>query len=466
MRLFSLIIISIVIICGISAAQNPRDMQFAPLKFDPPEPVRFETDNGLVIYFLEDHQLPVLTFSAYFHGGTVQDTPDKAGLASITASLLRSGGAGKRTPDQIDDELDFMGISLGSGADDEYFEIDMKLLKKNIDTGIGILSDIITKPLFDSAKLALELSNQKDEIKRQNDDPRDIGRRIFYQTIYGNHPYGLYPTLASLNKITRRDLIEWHKKYYNPNNCIMAISGDMTLSEIKSVINEYFRSWKESDIKIVKPAMAESKFKPGIYYAEKNINQVQIRFGNLCMTDTNPDRFAMEVMNFALGSGGFSSRMMQKIRTAAGLAYSVGTYNVNRPLMGTFFGYCQTKADQFSQALQMMFDIIINVKENGITAEEMKLAKESISNSYVFNYDTPSKLVDAKALLEIGGFPPDQLQKDLEAYQAVTLKQCNEVAKKYLDIKNIAVILVGNEELFDKPPSTFGPVTKVSMEIK
>ena len=134
--------------------------------------------------------------------------------------------------------------------------------------------------------------------------------------------------------------------------------------------------------------------------------------------------------------------------------------------MGTMFGYCQTKASQLSEALQMMLDIIENVKENGITADEMKLAKESIINSYVFNYDTPSGLVNAIALEELQGFPSDQLKKDLEAYQSVTLDKCNEVAKEYLDTKNIAIIIVGNETLFDKSLDTFGPVTKVSMEIK
>ncbi|MCP4703089.1 MAG: insulinase family protein, partial [candidate division Zixibacteria bacterium] len=408
MRTIKLIFIFIFLLSGLSFAQHPRDMEFAPLDFNPPEPVRFETDNGIVVYFLEDHQLPVLTFSAYFQGGTVQDSPDKAGLSDITSTLLRSGGAGKRPPDLVDSDLDFVGISLRSNTGDEYFSIDMRLLKKDIETGFEILSDMLLKPAFDSSKLALELSNQIDQIKRQNDDARDIGRRVYYQTVYKNHPYGLYPTLESINSITRDDVIDWHKKFYSPDNCIMAISGDKTVDEIKTILNNYFGGWKKTNIKFEKPAPAQQKYKPGLYYAEKNINQANIRFGFLCMTDKNPDRFAMEVMNFALGGGGFSSRLTQKVRTAAGLAYSVGSYFYNRPLTGTLFGYCLTKANQLSQALGMMTEIISEVKENGITQEEMELAKESIINGYVFSYDTPSGLVNAKAMLELGGFPPDQ----------------------------------------------------------
>ena len=467
MKAIKLILVFTVLLSGLSFAQHPRDMKFAPLAFDPPEPVRFETDNGMVVYFLEDHQLPVLTLSAYFHGGKVQDTKDKAGLTDITAILLRTGGAGKRTPDKIDEDLDFVGISINSSAGDEYYSIDIRLLKKDAETGFEILSDMLLKPLFDSAKLEMELSNQKDEIKRQNDDPRDIGRRVYYQTVYGDHPYGLYPTLESISNITRDDVIAWHKKFYNPDNCIMAISGDMTPDEIKATIDKYFGGWKKSNIKIEKPAPAQMTYKPGVYYAEKNINQANIRFGFLCMTDKNPDRFAMEVANFALGGGGFSSRLLQQVRTASGLAYSVGSYFYNRPLMGTLFGYCLTKANQISQAMDMMMQIITEVKENGITSEEMELAKESIINSYVFSYDTPSRLVNARAILELGGFPPDQLQKDLEQYQAVTLEKCNEVAKKYLDLDNMAIVIVGIDKLFDVPLDSLGsPVIKVPMEIK
>jgi len=421
----------------------------------------------MIIYFLEDHQLPVMTVSAYFHGGTVQDTKEKAGLTDITATLLRTGGAGDRSPGQVDSDLDFVGISIGSGASDEYLSVSMRLLKKDVDTGFEIFSDLLLKPAFDSAKLAMELSNRLDNIKRQNDDPRDISRRVYYQTVYGDHPYGLYPTLESINNLTREDLLSCHKKFYNPDNCIMAISGDMKLDELKATLNKYFGSWKKTNTKIENPPPAEQTYKPGLYYAEKNINQANFRFGFLGMTDKNPDRFAMEVMNFALGGGGFSSRLMKQVRTAAGLAYSVGSYSFNRPLGGTFFGYCLTKADQVSQALNMMKQIINDVKENGITEEEMELAKESIINSYVFSYDTPSQLVNAIATLELGGFERDQLQKDLELYQAVTLEKCNEAAKKYLELDNIALVIVGSEKEFGLPLDSLGtPVFKVPMEIK
>jgi zinc protease len=448
------------------SAENPRDMKFAELTFAPAEPERFTADNGLVVYFLKYDELPVVSMTAYFHGGEAYDKPDKAGLNDITASLLRTGGAGDRTPDQVDLDLDFVGASISSSAASDYLSMEMNVLKKDIALGFEIFSDMLKRPSFDTSKIALEISNYQDRVRRQNDNPWDISRRVFYQTLYGGHAYGLYATLASLGNISREDIVEQHDKFYVPNNCILAISGDLTLDEVKKMVARYFGDWKKTSQTPAPPAMAKKTYKGGVYYAEKDINQANIRFGQMGLDDHNPDRFAMELVNFALGGGGFTSRLMGQVRTSAGLAYSVGSYSYVRPYGGCIFDYCLTRADAMSRALQMMLDIVAGVKKDGITAEELQMARESIINSYVFNYDTPRELVSAKAYLELTGFPADQLQKNIEAYKAVTLEDCNRAAKKYLDTKDIVIVVTGNKELFDKPLETFGPVTDVSMEIK
>jgi len=448
------------------AQQSPRDMQFAPLKFDPVEPTRFVTENGITVFFIEDHQLPVVTMKAHFKGGDIYDPSDKIGLAELTAKILRTGGAGQRTPDQVDFDLEFVGASVGSGSSEHSFDLSLRTLKKDIDLGMEILADIILEPKFDTAKVNLEKSVTKDQIRRQNDDPGDLTRRVFYQTVYGSHPYGQYPTLKSIDNITRSDLASCHKKYFSPDNCIMAVSGDLTEKELKELLREYFSNWKKTGIALPIMNEAVTSYKPGVYYVAKDINQANIRFGHLLMTDDNPDHYAFEIMNFALGGGGFSSRMTSQVRTTAGLAYSVGCYPLFRPLMGVHFSFCQTKAESMSQALRMMFDVINDVRSNGISAEEMDLAKESIINGYIFNFDTPASLVDAYAVNELRGFPADKIKTDLEKYRAVTLDKCNQVAKYYLNTENIVIVVTGDKELFDKPLNTFGQVNEVSLEIE
>ena len=460
--LFFIIALGFLVQCAY--AVTPRDMTFPSLEFEPAEPIRFEAPNGLVVYFHEDHDLPVVSLSAYFHGGDIYDPSDKIGLTAITATVMRSGGAGTRTPDQVDFDLDYLAARISSGADEDYLSLNLSCLRKDFDTVLAIFSDILLRPAFDSAKLALELSNTRERILRRNDDPGDVTRRIYYQTLYAGHPYGNYPSLKTIDNITADDVRAQYDRYYHPDNCILAVSGDLTLAQLQSVIDQYFGDWPRADITVTEVPKAAPQYQPGVYYVERDINQAQLRFGQIGIDDRNPDRYALDILNFAMGGGGFSSRLTMRVRTTAGLAYSVGSYLWTRPLGGTWFGYCQTRADAMSKAAQMMLDIMNEVKENGITTEEMELAKESIVNSYVFQFDTPSKIVNAKARLELNGFPPDQLQRDLEAYQAVTLEDCNRVVKQYLDTKNIVFVITGNKELFDNPPDTFGPVTTVKLE--
>ncbi len=461
-----MIMVGLTVLAASIFAVNPRDMKFPPLEFKPTDPVRFETDNGMVVYFYEYHELPVVMATAYFRGGDVYDPADKIGLASLTAALMRSGGAGTRTPDQVDFDLDFMAASISSSSGSDYLNVGYSSLKKDVAAGFAMYSDIITKPRFDSSKMALEVSNRKEQIRRQNDNPGNVTRRVFYQQVYRGHPYGYFPSLKTIDNITGNDIGSHYARFYAPDNCIMAIAGDLTLKEVKALLKTNFSGWKKTGGKIEPVAKAAPQFKPGVYYAERDINQAQLRLGHLCLDTHHPDRFAMEVLNFALGGGGFTSRIMLEVRTNAGLAYNVGTYLYNRPLTGNLFAYCQTRADAMGQALTKITDIIKEIKQNGITEDEMIMAKESIINSFVFNYDRPDEIANARALLELQGFPPDQLERDMAAYQAVTLEDCRRVATQYLDPEHMVIVITGNEALFDQPMSNFGPVTKVSMDIE
>ena len=442
---------------------SPRDMTFEPVTFNPPEPVRFEMPNGIVVYFLEDHQLPVVTFRAAFRGGTVADPADTIGLTQLTATLMRSGGAGDRSADHIDEELDFLGASIESYAALEQCVVDMRCLRRDLDSVLAIFADIVLRPGFDSAKVALEKSNLMDEIRRQNDHPGQVTRRLFYQTVYTGHPYGYYATLESADRIDRAALVARHGRGYTPTNCWLAVSGDLSETDLRALLNRHFGDWTATGAAPSIPAEAEIAYEPGVYYAFKDINQANIRLGHLSLTDRNPDRYAFEVVNFALGNG-FTSRITKQVRTTAGLAYSAGTWLSQRRYGSAFFGYCQTEAGNMSAATRMILDIIEGVRVDGITDEEMKLAKESIVNSFVFNATTPRQIVNAQAGLEVDGFPAEQLQRDLEAYRAVTLEDCRRVAARYLHPDQMVIVVVGNAELFDAPAGEFGPVTEISLE--
>ncbi|HOP08144.1 MAG TPA: pitrilysin family protein [candidate division Zixibacteria bacterium] len=461
-----LIFTASLLLCMAVQAVDPRDMKFEPQEFTPPQPERWELDNGLVVFFLPNDEIPIFTARALFHGGTIYDPSDRAGLSEVMTSAMRSGGAGGRTPDAIDEALDFVAADISANASSDRLSFGMRCLIEDIDSVSVLFADVLMKPDFDSTKTAMELSNLENEILRQNDNPHAVSRRVFYQTVYKDHPYGRYATLKSIAGIGVSDVASQHDAFISPSNCILSISGAISSENVKQLVEKLFGDWTGPTVVPITDLKAADQFTPGVYYAEKDINQANIRFGHRCLDDHNPDRFAFDVMNFALGGSGFTSRLTREVRTTQGLAYSVGSYLNNRPLGGVFFGYCQTRADQLSQALNSMLEIIRQVRDSGITQEELSLAKESIINNFVFNFVTPSQIVNAQAELEFDGFPVDQLSRDLEAYREVTREDCNRVAREYLQPDHVAIVVVGQRTMFDKPLEQFGKVIVVPMEIE
>jgi predicted Zn-dependent peptidase len=202
----------------------------------------------------------------------------------------------------------------------------------------------------------------------------------------------------------------------------------------------------------------------GIFQINKDISQTNIRFGHIGIDNMNPDRHAIRVMNHILGGGGFTSRMMGRVRSDSGWAYSVGTRFTTAVQPGMFYASCQTKAETTSKALALMKWVVEDLVENGITNEELAIAKESILNSDVFQYVTPSQIVNRYAWLEYYGYPSDQLKKNVEAIRAVTKADIEAVARKYLHPDKLTILAVGPIDQFDAPLSGFGSVTTLELE--
>lgn len=447
-----------------AGAQNPyARWKFDEIKFDPPMPERFVLPNGLVVYFLADHQLPVVTMTAIVRAGEAYVTPEKTGLAATVGEALVTGGTKTRTPDQVDEQLEFLGIQWSGSIGMESGEFSMQCLSKDFTTALELLSDLLVNPGFEQSRLQLAIDNALEDLRRQNDSPGRIIRREFNKLVYGDHPYGRTPTEKTLNAITRADVEAFYRDYFHPNTTILAISGDLAPGELRSSLERALSGWKQGSVPApvvpdpVPPA-------PGVYQIDKDLSQTNLRFGHLGIDRRNPDRHAIRVMNHILGGGGFTSRMTGKVRSDSGWAYSVGTAfsMANKP--GVFLASCQTKTETTSKALALMQWVIEDVQKNGIKPDELATAKESIINSDVFNYDTPVEVVENYAWQEYHGFPPDQMKQDLAAIRAVTKDDVEAMARKYLDPSKYVIVAVGKVAEFDAPLSRFGPVQTISLD--
>lgn len=449
-------------------AQDPRQIVAPELELSAPVPEQFELENGLKVVFLPSSELPVVQMTLLFPGGSVFETDELCGVGEITAKLLRSGGAGEMSGAEIDEQLDFLGASISSSAAGDSHRLSLRCLKKDFEEVFGLFKILLTSPAFDSAKLALEKSNKADAIRRQFDSPTGATRTLFYQTVYGGKLYGRYPTLASVNAITDETVRFTYNKVYTPSQGVLAVSGDLTREELEGALRSQLGSW--TGTKILerpipgRPTDAELP-QPGVYYAFKDINQTSIRLGYLTELFDSPDRHAVRIVNYVVGVG-FTGRLTTKVRSEAGLAYSVGAYFVNRPTFGNFFAYCQTKADATGQALQMILDVLSEVKQSGITQEEFARAKESILNSFVFEYETPHQVAQSVAENIFYGFPHDQTALNLEALKAVTLADCNRVAREQYRPAEFRIVVVGDTAQMDQKLSDFGAVTTLSLEAK
>lgn len=467
-RLIAIALLSVTVMLAFGGpviAKAPYfDWTYDPIKFDPPVPERWVMDNGMVVQFLPDDRLPVVTVLAIVRGGEAYLPADKAGLAAITGQALVTGGTDTRSPDDFDSRIEYYGIHFDGSIGDEAGDVSMECLTKDLDTAFTMFADILQHPRFDSAKFQLAVDDAVEDWRRRNDSPGRITSREFAKLIYGDHPYGRSPEKDVLESLKRSDAVDLCHRCFAPDNIILAVSGDLTKAQLEQLLKQHLSGWNATAEKLPPVPPVDESGNGGVYQINKDISQTNIRFGHIGIDNKNPDRHAIRVMNNILGGGGFTSRMMGRVRSDSGWAYSVGTRFTTGLQPGVFFASCQTKVETTSKALALMKWVVEDFVKNGITDDELATAKESILNSDVFQYTTPSQIVNQYAWLEYYGFPPDQLKKDVEAIRAVTKADVEAVAKKYLHPGKLTILAVGPVDKFDAPLSKFGNVNTIKLE--
>ena len=434
--------------------------------FKPTEPRRVQLSNGMVIFLQEDHELPLIDAVARIRGGSRSEPATKAGLVDLYGEVWRTGGTKTQTGDQLDDYLEIRAAKVETGGGADSTNISLSALKGDFDDVFKIFVELMRNPDFRADKLDLAQQGAYDSIARRNDSPGQIVSREAVKLAYGtNNAYARQPQYATVAAVTREDLLNWHKTYVHPNNMILGIAGDFDSAAMEAKLHAAFDSWQKGPA-AVEPKIEFTPTKPGYYLVKKeDVNQSNIRLLTLGTERKNPDYFAIEVFNEAFG-GGFSSRLTQDIRTKRGLAYSVGGG------IGTAFDHpgitrmaLGTKSQTTVEAIQALLDDIDDLKTHPINTNEIKKAKDSILNSFIFNLDSPDKVLRERMAYEFYGYPAEFLEKYRAGIEKVTQADVARVAEKYIQRDKFALLVVGNPAEFDKPLSTFGPVTDLDITI-
>jgi zinc protease len=434
--------------------------------FHPAEPKRIPLPNGMIIFLQEDHELPLIDGSIRIRGGAQQETPAKIGMVDLYGEVWRTGGTKSQTGDQMDDYLEARAAKVETNGGGDSTSIGWSCLKADFDDVFKIVLDLLHDPEFRADKLELAQSQFEESTARRNDNPASIAARESLKLAYGpNSPYARQAEYATILAVKRADLFAWHKQYVHPNNMIVGISGDFDSAAMEAKLKAAFASWPKG------PAAAKTKVeinpaKPGYYLVSKeDVNQSNVRMVAPGTDRRNPDYFAIEVFNEVMG-GGFSSRLVQDIRTKLGLAYSVGGG------IGTSFDHpgvtrfvLGTKSESTIQAIQAVYGDVDDLQKKPITDDEIKRAKDSILNSFIFNFDTPDKVLHERMAYEFYGYPLNFLEQYRAGIEKANVADVNRVAGKYLHKAQLAVLVVGNPKDFDKPLSELGPVTNIDITI-
>jgi len=396
--------------------------------------------------------------------GSRYEPDEKVGLAGLTGAVLRTGGTTTRTGDEIDAWVDQVAAEFGVSIGIDVGGASLDILKKDFDAGLALLADILIHPTFNTEKIEVARAAAIEGIRRRNDRPAGVVSRMFNRQIYGaKNPYGREATEATVSAITRNDLVAFHKKYFAPNNVMIALSGDFDRVEMVKKIKRQFAAWPKRTVAF--PSVAEV-IDPaaGVYLISMPIVQTQVRMGHLSVRQDDPDYFALSIMDDLLGAGGFASRIFDEVRTRRGLAYAAGS--VLRPgnfSRGVFMAYGETKSATTHQMIEATIEQIKKMRESPVAPEELERAKAAFLNSHIFSFAQSSRIVGRRMSLEYYGLPEDFLERFRQGVEKVTADDILRMARTHLHPDQMVILAVGDPTKFDQPLSTFGPITELAL---
>ena len=424
---------------------SPDSLRYPPLHFQVPRPETAVLDNGITLFFYEDHELPLVKVTALVRIGSVYDPEGKEGLADLTGQLLREGGTKGMKSTEIDDTLEQLAIELESGISTELGSISLSVLTKDLDRGLDVFARIIREPAFEEAKINLVKSLKLEDIRRIVDSPQRFAFREFNRVIYQNHPRGRVATLASVSGIGRDDLVAFHRRFFRPANIMIAISGDITKQEAINRITRAFGDWKEEG-PIPAPPPPVPRQRGGVYYLAKKTPQSVVVIGQRAPSFLSEDTYPFGVFDFIIGSGGFPSRIFQEVRTNEGLAYSAGSFYRPRTTDGVFGAYAFTKSATTGKALSMIRAIVRNGSGRPIAAQELAWAKKAVDSGFIFSFTSAHQIAYQQMKIAYDGLPKDYMETYLGKIDAVSLDDLARVKDQYLLPEEEIIFVMGNDE--------------------
>jgi zinc protease len=450
-------------------AQSATPRHYTELTFPPipaitvPKYTQFKLANGMSVYLMEDHELPLVGGTAFIRTGDRFEPADKVGLSDIMASVMRTGGTQKRSGDEINQFLEQRAASIETGMSETAGSAGFSALSEDLEPVLDLFAEILRSPAFPDNKLALAKVQQRGGIARRNDDPNGIAGREFTKLIYGDtSPYARTIEYNTLENIGRADLVNFYQQYYAPQNVLLGIVGDFDSAKVRRLIENKFGDWKAAaNAKTVLPAVAQAKTS-GIFFVDQpQLTQSSIQIGHLGGQLNNPDYAALSVMNGVLN--GFGGRLFNEVRSRQGLAYSVyASWRPNFDYPGIFLAGGQTRSEATVPFIRSVFNEIEKIRTTPVSAAELAYAKDTVLNSFIFNFQDPAQTLSRLLRYDYFGYPKDFIFQYRKGVEATTIEDVQRVAKTYLQPDKLVTLVVGNSKQIQPALSTVSPDAKVT----
>ncbi|MEZ6319009.1 MAG: pitrilysin family protein [Phycisphaerales bacterium] len=424
---------------------TPRDIRFPEVRFDPPTPAEYRVEiAGVPVYLAPSKELPLVDVRFTFKGGGYLDPANQVGLADLTASLMRTGGAGDLAPKDLDEELEFLAADVGVNAGATFTTAAMSSLSDNFDRSFELFMDVVRRPMFDADRFEVLRNQAIEGMRQRNDDGLQLLLREESFLVYGpDSVEAREPTLDAVQSITGDDLRTFHDRVFHPGNLIIAISGDFDRDSMIERLRTLLADWPRG---LTSPDVPDNTHEPepGVYYVNKDQTQGQVLIGGRSVKRDDPDAIPLRVMNDILGGAGFTSRITKRVRTDEGLAYTAGSALRNRvSYPGDFLAYYFSKVPSVALAGRTVYEEINKIRDHEVSTDELETVKSNIIETFPRTFEskvgTLAVFVDDEFTDRPAGFWESYRGK----VDAVTPADVQRVARDHLHPDRMVMVIVG-----------------------